>query len=163
EERSLFEYWAHAASIVLTEDYPIHNALMRSYLAGGSVWSQRMKQWLEENDSLRQHIIDEIRDHGPMMSREFEDKAAADWYSTGWTSGRNVNQMLDYLWTAGVLVVCGRKGGQKVWDLAERWMPDWTPRHVLSDDERVSVAAQKALRALGVATPKQIAQHFTRG
>src|SRR5689334_7431535 len=24
QDRSLFEYWAHAAAIVLTEDYPIH-------------------------------------------------------------------------------------------------------------------------------------------
>jgi uncharacterized protein len=29
EERRLFEYWAHAASIVLTEHYPIHRWLMR--------------------------------------------------------------------------------------------------------------------------------------
>src|SRR6266508_3557672 len=25
-DKKLFEYWAHCASIVLTEDYPIHNA-----------------------------------------------------------------------------------------------------------------------------------------
>ena len=30
-DRSLFEYWAHMASIVLTEDYPIHALLMRTY------------------------------------------------------------------------------------------------------------------------------------
>ena len=29
EDRSLFEYWAHAASLVLTEDYPIHAVNMR--------------------------------------------------------------------------------------------------------------------------------------
>ena len=28
-ERWLFEYWPHAASVVLTEDYPIHHAMMR--------------------------------------------------------------------------------------------------------------------------------------
>ena len=30
-ERWLFEYWAHAASIVLTEDYPIHRDRMRDW------------------------------------------------------------------------------------------------------------------------------------
>src|SRR5438034_2020656 len=30
-ERRLLEYWAHRASIVLTEDYPIHSWLMRRY------------------------------------------------------------------------------------------------------------------------------------
>ncbi|MCZ7668965.1 MAG: winged helix DNA-binding domain-containing protein [Chloroflexi bacterium] len=29
EERTLFEYWAHAASIVLTEEYPVHQWHMR--------------------------------------------------------------------------------------------------------------------------------------
>ncbi|HEX2250079.1 MAG TPA: crosslink repair DNA glycosylase YcaQ family protein, partial [Gemmatimonadales bacterium] len=33
-ERRLFEYWAHMASIVLTEDYPIHHLLMRQYPHG---------------------------------------------------------------------------------------------------------------------------------
>ena len=30
-ERWLFEYSAHAASLVLTEDYPIHRLMMRAY------------------------------------------------------------------------------------------------------------------------------------
>jgi uncharacterized protein YcaQ len=30
QKRRLFEYWAHAASIVLTEDYPLHQHYMRS-------------------------------------------------------------------------------------------------------------------------------------
>jgi uncharacterized protein YcaQ len=34
-ERWLFEYWAHAASIVLAEDYPIHSAMMRAYPSRG--------------------------------------------------------------------------------------------------------------------------------
>jgi uncharacterized protein YcaQ len=30
-ERKLFEYWAHCASIVLTEDFPIYHAFMSDY------------------------------------------------------------------------------------------------------------------------------------
>ncbi len=33
QERWLFEYWAHATSIVLTEEHPIHHAMMREYRA----------------------------------------------------------------------------------------------------------------------------------
>src|SRR5881397_2297856 len=29
DEKKLFEHWSHAASIVLTEDYPLHYSLMR--------------------------------------------------------------------------------------------------------------------------------------
>lgn len=163
EKRSLFEYWAHAASIVLTEDYPIHNAMMREYLDGSSSRYKRWQDWLAENDDLRRHILDELRARGPLMSREFEDKAQADWYSTGWTSNRNVSQMLDYLWTKGDIMVVGRRGGQKVWGLSETALPDWTPRHVLPEDERVALAVEKSLRALGIAREKQIKDHFVRG
>lgn len=162
-ERSLFEYWAHAASIVLTEDYPIHNALMRTYLTDDSDWSRRKRAWLQENEALLRHILDELVARGPLMSRDFEDKAKGDWYSSGWTSNRNVSQMLDYLWTSGQIMVVGRQGGQKVWDMAERALPEWAPRHTLTPDERVTLAVTKALRALGIATERQIQQHFTRG
>lgn len=161
-ERSLFEYWAHAASIVLTEDYPLHHAKMRNYLTGDDDWSQRTRGWLAENDSLRQHILDELVARGPLMSRHFEDKAQAGWHSSGWTSNRNVSQMLDYLWTSGQIMVVGRQGGQKVWDVTEKALPEWTPRHILSDDERVEQSTIKALRALGIATEQQIKVHFTR-
>jgi len=43
-ERWLFEYWAHAASIVLTEDYPIHRAMMQDYTV--TVESPRKRDWL---------------------------------------------------------------------------------------------------------------------
>ena len=29
DEKKVFEHWSHAASIVLTEDYPLHYSLMR--------------------------------------------------------------------------------------------------------------------------------------
>src|SRR2546430_5564882 len=31
DEKKVFEHWSHAASIVLTEDYPLHLSLMRRY------------------------------------------------------------------------------------------------------------------------------------
>jgi uncharacterized protein YcaQ len=42
-------------------------------------------------------------------------------------------------------------------------LPDWTPREVRESREIVEGAAQRSLRALGVATPAQIQNHFIRG
>ena len=165
-DRSLFEYWAHMASIVLTEDYPIHALLMRTYAreeATGKV-SQRYQQWLTVNQKLKRHILQELKRNGPLPARVFENKTekGAGWYSSGWTSGRDVSQMLDYLWTTGKIMVAGRSGIQKLWDLSERCLPDWTPREKLSEKEVVRRAVQKSLRALGVGTSQHINQHFTR-
>ncbi len=162
EDRRLFEYWAHAASIVLTEDYPIHSHMMRKYATTGTRGADRVSGWVEANKDLRDHIIQEITRNGPTLSRHFESKAETEWASTGWNGGRNVSQMLDYLWTKGIIMVTGRSGGQKVWDLTERVLPGWVSRETLPEKDVVSLGAQRALRALGVATPKHIEWHFIR-
>lgn len=71
QERRLFEYWAHCASIVLTEDYPIHSAMMRGYAKDDSPWARRVRQWVKDNDALRRTILATLRCRGPLLGREF--------------------------------------------------------------------------------------------
>jgi uncharacterized protein len=163
DERRLFEYWAHRASIVLTEDYPIHHLLMRRYPRDRYAHGRRLKVWLRENEALRRHVLRRFRDEGRLRLRDFEDRSRVGWTSPGWTTGRNVERMLDYLWTKGTVVVVGRTGNQKVWELAERWFPSWTPKERLSEPEIVRRAARRSLRALGVGRARDIDRHFTVG
>ncbi len=167
EDRQLFEYWAHVASIVLTEEYPVHHWRMRNYVSTdfGNPWSKRVRDWVAENQALHDFVLAELREKGAMLSREIELDGVnpKHWVSSGWTGGRNVSRMLDFLWSRGDIMVAGRSGVQKRWDLAERCLPDWTPRDQLDDTQVVAYAAQKAIRALGAATPQQIKQHYTRG
>jgi uncharacterized protein len=164
-DRSLFEYWAHAAAIVLTEEYPVHHHQMQKWINGtSSSWSKRVHKWMKDNQALCDHILEEIRQNGPLPSQVFEDKSQVSWQSSGWTGNRNVSQMLSYLWDMGILMVSARNnGGHRLWDLSERCLPEWTPRDMLSEYEVVYYAAQKSLRALGVARPKDIQQHYIRG
>ncbi len=163
QERRLFEYWAHCASIVLTEDYQLHHAEMSRYGTGSSPSARRLHAWMTENAPLRDRILAEIERQGPLPSRHFEDEAVHDWPSRGWTGGRNVSRMLDYLWISGQIMVAGRVGGQKLWDLTERCLPPCSPREPLPEDEVVRRAVQYSLSALGVAKAAHITQHFTRG
>jgi uncharacterized protein len=164
QERRLFEYWAHVASIVLTEDYPIHRLLMRTYGTGESrtASGKRLRTWVAENGDLRTRILDALAADGPLPARHFEDPSRTEWHSHGWTSGRSVSQMLDYLWTRGEIAVAGRQGLTRLWDLAERWLPEWTPREELPEREIVRRAVARSLRALGVARARHIQIHFTR-
>jgi uncharacterized protein YcaQ len=162
-DRKLFEYWAHCASIVLTEDYPIHRALMRTYATGYSAWDRRVRAWVAQNDSLRRTILSALRREGPLLGRELGVENTRGGPSIGWTSGRQSARMLDYLFMTGKIMVAGRDGIQKIWDLSARVLPAWAPREKLSAREIVRRAAQRSLRALGVATPRQIERHFLRG
>jgi len=158
-DKHLFEYWAHCASFVLTEDYPLFRPLMRDY-----PWSERTRNWLKENEKLKRYILNAIRRRGPLLSRDLEEGGIdrQEWVSTGWTSGRNISRMLDILWIGGQIMVAGRDGIQKKWDLTERVLPEWTPRTRLPEREREHTATLKAIRALGAATPRHINYHFMR-
>lgn len=163
QERQLFEFWAHAASIVLTEDYPLHSIFMREWLAGGSQWQTETLDWLATNAELQRHILSELEHNGPLTSRDFQDHSERAWESSGWTAGQNVTQMLRIMWRMGRLMVSGRQRLTKYWDLTERCLPAWTPQEELLWPDVVYAAAQRSLRALGVARQDHISDHFTRG
>ncbi len=166
EERQLFEYWAHAASIVLTEHFPLHrNRMDRARTATGK-WQLRRNQWLEDNATFRQFVLAEIGRKQPVHSAEIEDRADVPWSSGGWTenqSKRSVTQLLDYLWTLGEVTVAQREGLRRKWMLLDDFLPAHISREPLSDEEETRQAIQIALAALGVATKRQIKKHFTRG
>jgi uncharacterized protein len=79
-DRWLFEYWAHSASIVLTEDYPIHQVMMRDYTE--TVESQQRRAWMAANTDFRRYILDTLRDSGPLPIDAFEDRAAVGWLTS---------------------------------------------------------------------------------
>lgn len=162
KERRLFQDWAQATSIVLTEDYPIFSTLKRSFATSDKPWAKRIRTWVEKNKEACRHILTQLRRKGPLPSDCFEDKFVEDWRSTGWTAGRNVNMMLTILWAQGEVMIAGRKRGRKIWDLTEHYLPYWVPREQLSDNEVFRRAAQKSLRALGVGRSAHIEQHYVR-
>jgi uncharacterized protein YcaQ len=163
DERAVFEYWAHAASIVLTEDFPIYWRHMRDWAKSNRAWHKRARAWMGENQAMRHHVLQELARNGPMSSKDFDYEDGSAWQSDGWTNGNRVRQMLTYLWEQGEVLVSGRQSNQKIWDLRDRVLPHWTPREELDWPEVVYRAAEKSVRALGAGRPEHIANHFTRG
>jgi hypothetical protein len=74
------------------------------------------------------------------------------WGSTGWTNNRNVTQMLEYLMMRGEVAIAGRRGRQRLWDLAERVYPADCP--ILSVDEAHRIKNERRLQSLGIARAK---------
>ena len=74
------------------------------------------------------------------------------WPSTGWTNNRNVTQMLEFLMMRGEVAIAGRRGRQRLWDLAQRVYPADAP--VVPADEARRVRNERRLRSLGIAREK---------
>ena len=163
QDRQLFHYFAHAASLVLMEDFSIFAWNMRPYAKRTDKWGIRIAAWLNANYRLRRSVMSQIRRHGTMKSRDLEDNATEHWESAGWNDGRNVNAMLERLWIEGEITIVGRDGNERMWDLASRWFPNGSSRRRLTDQVRSDRAVELAMRALGVATKSHVYFHFTRG
>jgi uncharacterized protein YcaQ len=162
--RSLFEYWAHEASYVLSEDLPLHRYEMRTFPRPGiGAWPRKLHAWWEQEVEFRDHILARLREDGPLRARDIEDRSAKPWESDGWTDGRNVARLLDIMWVRGEIGISRRDGAQRVWDLMGRCLPPDAPRDELPDEEITRQAATHAIRALGAARIPHIRRHFTRG
>jgi uncharacterized protein YcaQ len=162
KERRLFQDWAQATSIVLMEDYPIFSTLKQSFAVGDSPWANRIRMWVEKNKEARNSILAQIRRDGPLSSDALDAKFVENWRSSGWSAGRNIGMMVTILWAQGRIMIAGRKGNKKIWDLTERFLPKWTSREKLSDNEVFRRAAQKSLRALGIARSEHVDRHYIR-
>jgi hypothetical protein len=154
-DRTLFEYRGQdvdtepmLAMVRPTSDLGLYLADMAAWPHG----STRALEWLVANDGFRRRVLDLLGTSGPLPSRDIPDTSEQPWASTGWTNDRNVTQMLQFLASRGEIAVAGRRGRQRLWDLAARIYPTDTP--VLPADEARKIRNEKRLRSLGVARPQ---------
>ena len=164
KRRELFE----TPSLILpTSDLPIHGATMRDYRrvsaargwgAGGrGRWAGVAANWVAANPGLRRSVLTRLKREGALPLTAFEDRAIVSWTSSGWNSDRNVAMMLAILQRRGEIVVAGRRRGQKLWALADGWLPNVRP---LAPTVRAREATLRALRALGIATVKHLRWYY---
>ena len=113
------------------------------------------REWLRVNDRFRRDVLDLLGTSGPLLSRDVPDTSVVPWQSTGWTGNRNVTQMLEYLMMRGEVAIAGRRGRQRLWDLAGRVYPPDTP--VIPADEASRMRNERRLRSLGIAREKRVA------
>src|SRR5207245_4055271 len=110
------------------EDYPLYYSLMRRYpdvlVRPGSVWRQRIDKWLNANTRLKDHILSELREKGPLLSRQFEDKTRVK-RSFGWSSSGDVSRMIFHLFLSGGVMVVGRQGKKRLYGLSENFLLYW--------------------------------------
>ena len=146
----VFEYWAHEACLVPVEDWP--------------VWRRRMSgrhlhHWygpiIDSDPALARRVLDEIRERGPLGSRDFEGSGGG-----GMWNWKPAKRMLEALWTAGHLVIGGRQGFQRLYDLPERVIPQaLLDAPEPSEQEFLRAVALRAVRGRGALTVSGMVEH----
>lgn len=152
-DRAVFEYWSHAAAWLPMNSYRFALPRMLEMKAGKGHWSQ------SKDEQLMHAILARIRSDGPLRSRDFEDTRKGN---KEWWSWKPAKQALEQLFMQGDLMVSKRVGFQKVYDLAERVLPENINTTPPTLHEYAGYLVDTNLRAHGFATQKTMS-YLRRG
>ncbi len=147
-ERAVFEYWSHAAAYLPMSSYRFCLPRMRRH-ADELHWSRHSP----ELAGAMRRVLDRIRIDGPLQARDFAGGPDAGDF---WGFSKIERRVLHELFMRGDVMVAGRAGFSKIFDLPERFLPAEVDRSMPTDEEMIRHRVREAIRAQGIATPNQI-------
>ncbi|TQJ88548.1 winged helix-turn-helix domain-containing protein [Streptomyces sp. SLBN-31] len=147
-EPHAFEYWSHAACILPVEEWP-HFAFRRRAYRARPHWNHDLP------DGAYDQVIKQLRAEGPLTATELGGaKRTSEWWD--WSGAKvAVERALMY----GEVVCVQRRGWKRVYDLAERAIPDTLLHDELDDAECLRRLVRLAGQSLGVGTRADIADY----
>lgn len=140
------EFWAHQASFIPVEDWPLFDFRMRANRD-----RHERTGWFGVDRPTVEWVRAELRDRGPLRPAQIEDDAAKARRGPWWDWSA-VKRALEYLWFTGDVAIAGRRGFERVYGLSEHVLPPHVLGRALPKDEAMRRLVTKAARAYGVAT-----------
>lgn len=154
--RLLFEYWAHEASLLPVDDWPLMQWRMQRARQHKGIY-KGLARWAEKNRAFTDEILAEVKARGPIPASAIEGhKGKGGWW--GWSDAKAA---FEWLFWAGLLTTHSRRGFERLYDLPERVLP----KHILDMPVPEPQDAQRELirrsaRALGIATYTDLRDYF---
>lgn len=155
-KRLLFEYWAHEASLLPVETYPLMRWRMQRAERGDDIYGALAKFGRERADYI-EGIYREVAARGPIAASDLEgQKGLGGWW--GWSEAKHA---FEWLFWAGRITTAYRRGFERLYDLPERVLPPAilnlpTPSPADAHRELLRISA----RAHGIATAGCLRDYF---
>jgi uncharacterized protein YcaQ len=135
------------------EDYRLLRHRMLDPAQMGWKYPQR---WLEQHQPAVDDLLQTIRT--PVRSADF---SRSEGKGNGWWDWKPEKRHLEVLFTLGQLMVKERRSFQRVYDVAERVMPDWDDARDLPSQETAQRdMVRNSCRALGVVKAGWVADYY---
>lgn len=147
---TLIEYWAHEASIIPLEKWPLYRWRMDAYRSKyENKWGMQAK-----DHKLVEQIRAQLLANGPMSTNQFETEAnqrKGTWW--GWSE---LKSALEYMFLVGDLVSGGRDAFRRLYALPEQVLPQSVLEHLPDADEAKEALMLQAAKAFGIATYRDL-------
>ncbi|MFC4001128.1 winged helix-turn-helix domain-containing protein [Prauserella oleivorans] len=158
--RLLLEYWAHEASLVPVEDWPL---LQSGAKRPG--WWRGYGRLAEASPSLVDDVLAVVKELGPVGAGTIEKELAGGSRRTpgAWWERSEVKKICEWLFGMGQLTTGTRRGFERLYDLTERVVPpDVLARRVDAAEGARELVARSS-EALGIATEADLRDYYRLG
>nr|WP_243239835.1 crosslink repair DNA glycosylase YcaQ family protein [Sulfobacillus harzensis] len=113
----VFEYRAQEASVLPMDDYPLFEGVRQRLRL-------RLKEELTRHQEVVREVLDRIEREGALMARDFAtDRRVLGYWDSDQARTKATSHVLNLLYDAGCLVIAGRQGVTRRFDLPERRVP----------------------------------------
>ena len=154
-KRQVFEHWTHDASLLPIEWHRHWHHPRRMHTARLDRYRWLARRVGDNAEQVLAGILDRVRAEGPLRSSDFADERAN--VSGGWWNYKPAKAALEYLYWRGDLCVVARPNFHKVYDLADRHVPDEHRGDAVDREAFVRWTVRESIDRLQVATPGEIA------
>ncbi|MBZ4322210.1 winged helix-turn-helix domain-containing protein [Streptomyces huiliensis] len=145
-----FEYWSHAACVLPIEEWPLFAFRRRAFRERGHRW-HIMADAERSCAAVRERLLAD----GPLTATELGGaKKGGPWWD--WSETKIA---VEWLLDTGEVVCTERRGWKRVYDLAERAVPDALFHDDLDDAACIRRLVAQAGAAMGVATRADLADY----
>jgi uncharacterized protein YcaQ len=155
--RLLVEYWAHEASLIPVEDWPLlHSGAKRPG------WWTNYQKIADGTPELVDGIMTLVKEQGPIGAGAIErELLGAGPKSTGpWWGRSEVKQLCEYLFGLGELTTGTRRSFERLYDLPERVIPPVVLAQRVDAAEGARRLITQSAVALGVATEPDLRDYY---
>jgi len=153
DRKELFEYWAHEASLVPMEDWPLYQHRMQYR----GRWS-RYQELEDQHPGFIDRVLEEIGERGALSVGDLAEpgERAGPWW--GWSNGKVA---LEWLFARGKVTVSHRRNFTRYYDLPERVIPAEIRGLPVPDAARARrMLLLKGGASMGVATARDLADYY---
>ncbi|GAB3906286.1 crosslink repair DNA glycosylase YcaQ family protein [Kibdelosporangium lantanae] len=154
--RLLVEKWAHEASLIPIEDWPL------VHLSKRAGWWRHYGKVVERNPGLVQEILAAVKERGPIgagtLERDLVGPVKRE--KGGWWNRSDVKHICEYLFGIGELTTGTRRSFERLYDLTERVVPPEILTQKVPQDEGARALTERAARAMGVASEAELRDYY---
>lgn len=155
--RLLVECWAHEASLVPVEDWPLlHSG------AKPRGWWRHYGRIADAEPALVDDVLAVVKELGPLGAGAIERALSGPTARTpgSWWERSDVKKVCEWLFGIGELTTGARRGFERLYDLSERVLPPDVLARTVDARTAARGLVERAARAYGIATEPDLRDYY---